>query len=291
MTHLETSSKSMGADSPSAELALTREFTPFHFAGLAALKRVVDDHRDTLRSNGGDGNQHVAFDHVSQEAFGKIEEKRLELLMKARISYFPDIETLVVKIPTMPHEKAHGQLGQLVLLKTVAPMNLQLSDFASLGARTVRVQNGSTKEGDSSWTNANSRGPADFPCIVVESDMSESLNRLRSDARWWIENSAGRVNIVVIIWVRKASRILHIEKYVPGFPKTRTSPRLARPVAANLTATIVIDSTTWPSTVTRAPLVLEFSGLFDRPPNPPWERCCTHLEDLQYFGDMFWVGT
>lgn len=290
MTDVETSTKLMGPDT-SAELALTRDFPPIHYTGFAALKKVVDARRDKLYSNGGDGNQYVSFDRISQEVFEKIEEKRVELVMKAALSYFPDIETLIVKIPTQPHEKAHGFLGQLILLRTVA-MNLDLNDFAAMGATTRIAQSGSSKESDSSWKNANIRGHEDdFPCLVVEAGMSESLSQLRRDASWWIENSAGKVNIVLIIWIRKATKKLHIEKYVPGLPQTRTSPRLSRPACANLVATIVIDCAALPATVTRAPLVLEFSGIFDRPPNPPLEGDVAFtMQDLQSFGDSFWVG-
>lgn len=193
MTDMETPTQSMGPGTPSAELALIRHSALTHYTGFAALKKVVYARRDELCSNGGDGNQYVAFDCVSQEDFEKIKEKHLELVMKATLTYFPDIETLIVKIPTQPHEKAHEQLGQLILLRAVAPMNLGLNDFAPMGSTTRTVQSGSSKESDSAWKNANIRDHEDdFPCLVIESGMSESLGRLRSDASWWIENSAGK---------------------------------------------------------------------------------------------------
>src|SRR5699024_919945 len=85
-------------------------------------------------------------------------KKRLELIMKTTMSYFPDIETLIVKIPTEPHEKAHGQLGQFILLKTVVPMNLDLKHFSYMGSTTITARNRSSKESDSSWKNAHIRG-------------------------------------------------------------------------------------------------------------------------------------
>lgn len=292
MTDIGTSTKLIGPDTPSAELALARDFRPIHYTGLTALKKVVDTHRNRLFSNGGDGNQHVVFDNVSPEAFEEIERKRLELVMKATLSYVRDIETLIVKIPTQPHEKAHGQLGQLILVKKIAPMNLDLNAFTFMGSTTKKVPSGSSKESDSAWRNVYIRSQQDdFPCLVIEAGMSESLARLRGDARWWIENSAGRVNIVLIIWVNKATKVLHIEKYVPGSPQTRTSPRLPRPVSVNLTATVVINCAASPTTVTGAPLVLEFNGVFDRPPNPPLERdIILTMDDLESFGNDFWRG-
>lgn len=105
--------------------------------------------------------------------------------------------------------------------------------------------------------------------------MSESLYQLRNDAKWWIENSAGMVNIILTIWIRKAAKTLYIEKYIPGLP-----PSLA--------ATVVIDRTASPTNVTGAPLVLEFDRLFDRQPNLPLERnLVLTMQDLQSWGDAY----
>lgn len=264
---------------------------PIQYTGFAALKKAVDSHRDKLCSNGGDGDQYIAFGHVSQGTFEEIDANRLQLVMKAALSYFPDTETLIVKIPTRLQEKAHQRLGQLILMKTVAPMNLDINDFSPMGKTTIKVQNGSSKESDSSWKNENIRPrDEDFPCLVVEAGMSESLTRLRGDARWCIESSGGKVNMVVIIWTRKTSRVLHIEKYIPGPPQTLASPGHPRPSYTRLASTVIIDSAASPSTVTGAPLVLEFNRIFDRPPNSPLEQDIVFtMQDLQNLGDRLWA--
>lgn len=290
ITDIETPTNLTGPGTCSVGLA--RDFSPIHYTGLTTLKKVVDTHCDKLDSNGGDGNQYVAFDNVTQEVFERIERKRLEFIMKARLSYFPDVETLLVKLPTEPHERAHGQLGQFILAKKIVPMSLNLNSFVFMGSTTKKGLGGSRKQSDSEWRNANVRSHQDdFPCLVIEAGMSESLVQLRSDAQWWIESSAGRVNIILIVWACKATKVLHIEKYVPGSPLTRTSPRLPRPVSANLTTTVVIDCAASLTTVTGAPLVLEFNGVFDRPPNPPLEGdIVLTMRDLESFGDDFWAG-
>lgn len=118
----------------------------------------------------------------------------------------------------------------------------------------------------------------DFPCLVVQAGLT--LSRLCSDANWWIENSAGRVNIVLIIWICKDIKMLHLEKYIPG------------PVAsANLAATVVINCAASSTTVTGAPLLLEFDRVFDRQANPPLERDIVfNMQDLQNWGNEFWIG-
>lgn len=163
--------------------------------------------------------------------------------------------------------------------RTATTNNLNLNTFAPMGSTMIKAQNGSFKESDSAWKNANIRSrEGDFPCLVVLAGLS--LSRLRSDASWWMEGSGGQVNIVLIIWIWKDVKMLHIEKYIPG------------PAAcANLVATVVINCAASSTTVTGAPLVLEFNRVFDRQPNSPLERDIVFLtQDLQNWGKEFWAG-
>ena len=123
-----------------------------------------------MYSNGDDGNQYIPFDHISLEIFEKIKEKRLELIMKATLSYFPDIQTLIVKIPSQAHEKAHEKLRQLILLESIAPpMNLAISTFALMGSTMLKGKNGSFRETVAAWKNANIRSrEGDFLRLVVQ---------------------------------------------------------------------------------------------------------------------------
>ena len=50
----------------------------------------------------------------------------------------------------------------------------------------------SSKEGDKAYKPLPARRrDEDWPTIVFESGLSESLRRLRVDARWWLEKSGG----------------------------------------------------------------------------------------------------
>ena len=90
--------------------------------------------------------------------------------MKATLSYFPDIQTLIVKIPSQAHEKAHEKLRQLILLESIAPpMNLALSTFALMGSTMLKGKNGSFRETVAAWKNANIRSrEGDFLRLVVQ---------------------------------------------------------------------------------------------------------------------------
>lgn len=111
----------------------------------------------------------------------------------------------------------------------------------------------------------------DWPILVFDSGFSEGLDRLRVDARWWLVNSRGDVNIVIIISIKSAEKSLRIEKWclaLPGasLPVTRAHPNPNRLVPTKMQEICVTQNpanpvhpvTTAPCTVTGGYLVLEF---------------------------------
>jgi hypothetical protein len=123
--------------------------------------------------------------------------------------------------------------------------------------------------------------------------MSESLRRLRSDAKWWLAHSAGRVNIVLLVWIRPAAKAITIEKWILGSPPvTRTSARLARSYTfPTRTAEIKIDQSQTPPRIVGAPLILEFHKVFDRPAVAPLEGDIEFSsQDLDDWATSLWVG-
>lgn len=171
-------------------------------------------------------------------------------------------------------------------------MGIGYEQFCGIGATMYFGQSASAKEGDSSWKNLRMRSnKGDWPSLVIQAGMSESLPRLRSNARWWIEHSDGRVNIVLLIWIRPAMKTVKIEKWERGqAPTTRTSARL-NPSNAFPTQTAEITVQSNSNTVTGAPLILEFSKIFDHLPTPPAEHVCViTVADLANWASLLWIG-
>lgn len=183
---------------------------------------------------------------MSRRKFERIKKRRTDLGRRVRFTYFGDIQTLIIKLPTEVHERAHLNFGQLILKKAIE-MGIDYDQFYGIGATKYvgqARQSASTKEGDSSWKNLRIRSEiGDWPSLVIEAGLSESLPRLRSDARWWIAHSGGRMNIVLLIWIRPATKTVKIEKW--------ESTATADQSIAVPTAEITIQSN---STVTGAPL-------------------------------------
>jgi hypothetical protein len=87
-------------------------------------------------------------------------------------------------------------------------MGISAGELDFVGATRFRGHN-SSKEADSAYR------PHSFKRnrLANESGKSESLDRLRFDARWWLIESGGDVKIVIIISIKRAQSMLRIEKW------------------------------------------------------------------------------
>lgn len=158
-------------------------------------------------------NRYLSFDHISPDQFESLNRQRYDLLGKgAAFTYLTNIETLIIKLPTEATESAHLSLSQRIMIKTVMEMQIEFNEFRDLGAMAYKGVN-SFKEGDSSFRNFRVRhNKGDWPNFVIEAGFTETLPLLRSEARWWIENSAGKVSIVLLISLQPRIKTLKIEK-------------------------------------------------------------------------------
>ncbi|GIK00283.1 hypothetical protein Aspvir_004303 [Aspergillus viridinutans] len=263
----------------SSELALTSIYPPTDFTGFEALKDAVTAKAASLGRGGHHQYQYISLKNVRRRDFDLIEANRQELGSVVRLTYFPDIETLIVKVPSREHEIAHTNIGQYITRK-VDRMNIPFVEFLALGATKHTGPTSSSKECDSSWTNTVLR-PRGWPYMVIEAGVSESMPRLRADAAWWFVNSNGAVKVVLLIRVDAQRKMLTIEKYdrTRG-PATRSNPQ--GPWRPRKLTTVTINQQVNPATIqvdgrnaTPRPLTLEFELVFGRPPNPPLERDIT----------------
>src|SRR5436305_13430684 len=99
---------------------------------------------------------------------------------------------------SMKHEKAHENLGRKFNFK-LARMRMSEGPFDYVGAGRFEGRT-SSKEDDTTYKPLTTRRRGeDWPTIIIVfSGLSESLQRLKVDARWWLENFGGDVKIAVI---------------------------------------------------------------------------------------------
>ncbi|KAJ9300996.1 hypothetical protein DTO271G3_2160 [Paecilomyces variotii] len=275
--------------SPSSELALVDEYPPAEFINIRALKEAVASKRKELDEGAQD--QYLSFLHVTSEDFARIKAHRVEIIGRGpAFFYLGDIETLIIKFPTRAHEKAHATLGQRIQLK-VFQMGISFREFTAVNATAMEGGNNSEKEGDTSWINQRLRpNKTDWPNLVIEAGMSEPFIRLQNDTKWWIQNSAGDVLIVLVVWIRPTKKV-KIEKWIPTAQPLRRSARLNLPqVLPTKVADIEIDQSST-SVCHGAPLLLEFDRVFGRPPQQPLEHDIVFTQqELEDWARDLWVG-
>jgi hypothetical protein len=230
------------------------------FTGITNLQKIVKFQADRLQAWESD-QQYLIFSHVTEATLAEIDDKRHRIGKFTRMTHYTDTDLLIIKLmPLVTHERLHGDLFTKLLFQA-ARMGIQDNEIVFVGAGRYKG-NSSSKEGDSAIKPLLSRpNKTDWPTIVFEAGLSESLVRLRTDAAWWLTNSNGDVNIVVIISLQRAQSRIQIEKWeleLGGGPQTRSRSN-------NPTPTKVQEITIDPNNVTGAPLVLEFQKILLRP--------------------------
>jgi hypothetical protein len=259
------------------------------FVGIQNMRRIVKSQSDKLQKGDSD-QQYLVFSRVSVDDLAKIDSARNSIGKGTRMTHYTDTNLLIVKLPTAEHESAHTNLAkEVVIALTVMGPRLASYECHSVGATTYRVR-GSSKEADSAYRPRSFRpNKTDWPTIVFESGLSESLRQLRVDVDWWFRKSSGAVKIVVIISIKRAPQTLQIEKWelapmIGRRPPTRAFPNNPPPPIP----TKIHEITIVQNAVTGAPLVLEFDKIFLRPAVLPETDITFTAQELSTWAAGIW---
>jgi hypothetical protein len=258
------------------------------YRGIAEIERAVRALSEKLRE-GETTDQYLVFQPVTVKERDEVDNRRYKIGKGIRLTHCADVETLIIKVPTAAHEMVAAYF-QIELGIRCNQMGVPRRDCTPLGSTTFRGTS-TSKEADGAFKPATLRPhELDWPTLVLEVGVSESLPRLRNDARWWLSNSGGQVNIVLIFHINRGTKTMLIEKWetIPatGGPVTRLNQPLAQ-IPTQMQA-ITIDQ----NNVTGAPLTLHFHGIFLRQPaqqaNPPQHDLVFTAQDLQGLADDVW---
>jgi hypothetical protein len=266
---------------------------PQPFVGIVNMRKAIKAQSQKLQK-GDSEQQHLIFTRVRASDLPKIEAARDSMRKHIRLTHYTDTELLIVKIPTAEHESAHGGLAKRVViaLNRMGTPGLAEDEFHFIGATTFYTPN-SSKEADSAYRPRSFRpNKNDWPTIVFESGVSETLRHLRSVARWWLTKSGGAVKIVIIISVNRIQSTLPIEKWELSPMTGRRLSTRAFPNAHNiprpLIPTKIQEITIVSNTVTGAPLVLEFDKIFLRPAVLPETDITFTAQQLSTWASGIW---
>ena len=244
---------------------------------------------DSKKLQASKANPYLIFRLVTRDNLLEIERGREygEISRGVRMTHYVDWNILIVKVPTAEHESSHRKFGSRLDVRA-ADMGLA-DEFSCVGATTFKTPRWS-KEGDSCWKPMSIRPrKEDWPTIVLESGWSESLTKLRQDARDWLDFSGGEVKIVLLFSIHRTPKRIIIEKWenrpVPvNRPVTRSITRTQTPTQIQA---ITINSN--PNNVNGAPLTLEFRKIFLRQPVSTREHDITFTaQDLSAFAASSW---
>ncbi|KGO49249.1 hypothetical protein PEX2_031590 [Penicillium expansum] len=159
-------------------------------------------------------------------------------LSSARHMFSYDTRSMIIKLVTGAHDAASR--GLLCEVRDVVhDMGLHRS-IHPVGSKRVRGVS-SSKEADESWvpTQHVPGRDAKWPTVVVEVGVSESYRKLKADAEWWLTNSKGDVNLVIIVSINRTTPNIKFEavsldisslrhqrpRYVPTIRQSITTSR------------------------------------------------------------------
>ncbi|KAG0136654.1 hypothetical protein HOY82DRAFT_549483 [Tuber indicum] len=243
---------------------------------------AIDSRAGELSSGGADESQcpYLILSPVTQTQLAIIENIRDTSYKRLRFLYLNDPQALIVKVmPSGLHEFA-----------TEAFMGLRRA-LPSVG-RTTYEGTLSKKEADGGFKPPLARPREnDWPTIVLESGVSESPQRLKVGARWWLANSRGDVKIVLLFFVSKAARTIRTEQWElessenSRIARAYPGPAATRPTIKGLAK---IDA----HSVTGGALELGFEKVFLRAPDlDRGEGDFTFtIQDLRDYYDDVWTA-
>lgn len=158
----------------------------------------------------------------------------------------------------------------------VKAMGLGQYKLIAVAATTYRG-NSSAKQANSALKPVPERRRAeDWPTLVIECGIPESLQQLRRDAHWWLVNSRGNVKIVVVIHSKIRAESFAIEKWqlndpAPGpMTRLRTGPNFKVPTCTKMIS--INKPETSNVFVASDELIIEFEDFMLRQPVPPVEQ-------------------
>jgi hypothetical protein len=264
------------------------------FSGISGLRSAVGTlSKHLYQATSPTKNEYLVLHPVTENDFAEIEDKRFTINRGLRFTYCTDIDTLIIKVPTPEHEGVTWTFSYDFMDQIRAMGLTELGDLKCMGATTYKGTS-TKKEPDSCWRPLAARpNKQDWPTLVFEVGVSETLRKLRNDARWWLANSQGRVRIVLLIKIYRVARTIHMEKW-----ECRPAPHAYanRPAAQVPTEiqTIDIDAhgiVTGSPPATTPPLVLHFQNLLLRQPVPPQEHDVIYTaQNLQRLANGLWAA-
>ncbi|KAJ5381573.1 uncharacterized protein N7496_004001 [Penicillium cataractarum] len=204
----------------------------------------------------------VLFTKVNEQAFSRdFLNSDDTILQRCWNSYSFSEHLLLVKMPVSRAHEIAVRVFERLFFDCLKPMGLD-DCLQTFGSATCKAENGSAKQPDCQFLPR--RLPRDrtkkWPSVVVETGYSESPSKLMSDARFWLSESNGDVQMVITIKIGRSLPDLVLESW------ELVNDRVKRQQAITISKGDNNHVYLWGQ-----PLMISFDKLFLRPPSIPKE--------------------
>ena len=200
-----------------------------------------------------------------------------------KMMYNYETRSLILKLADGAHEALKANIRTAL---TLALYNTGLN-WLIIPTGSKRVRGGSCfKEPDESWVPRSHLPGRDmkWPTVVMEVGVSESIEKLKSDAVWWLANSVGQVKLVVIVSINQTSPeitfqtiVLDTATAIPTVRQSVTTSRVPKQPDAPIT------------TSPAEPLIIRFEEMLCRQPVPPEQDLQISLGELETASRYAWM--
>jgi len=295
ITSQQVSTVSISSASQTPRKSVRHDMQYYLMVGLEGVKRqkyrrpgsfskAIDSLHDEFDSGNWSAGQYLVFVSVTEKHLESINRLRHRHHKGLGWMYLKSEEALVVKIiPGAVQQNTHLGLT-LMLYEKINQMGLRYG-LAGIGRTTFDGIIGQ-KEADSAFIPPEYRRGASWPTIVFECGLSQSLERLRVDSCWWLENSS-EVNIVLLFSISKADKRLHLEQWeIVTTPNPRITRTYPDPLITTLTKINEIDIVD--GVASGAPLTFNFQKVFLRPPVQGEGDIVFSAQDLERWAAHIW---
>lgn len=132
--------------------------------------------------------------------------------LPGRVDYLSPLHTLILKMPSHPHEEAASRFEFLVLER--ARQMKVVRRILCLAATRIKSDQ-RDKEADRAWKPRLQR--AEYPTVLLEVGISDTAAKLERDIGWWLDSTGGRAKLGITIDIKPTSGNIYIKSWVPAY--------------------------------------------------------------------------
>lgn len=262
---------------------LPRNHEELFFTSIPKLKRAAKAVCDRMDKDASYGNQYLVVRNLPNDVIAKIDDSKRALGVTFRFMFYENEQLGIIKIISgFAHEASTAHLQCEIWVHMLA-MGVHRNEGA-WGMSATHRGTSAGKQPDHQFL-PEPRWPRNcqlhgWPTLVIETGFTESLQRVRQDAKWWFSNSNGDVKCVLLVLIPRRSKMARLEKWemVPtnlDGHRTRARARQLSQFAVSSTGRhppvmsepqVVQAISITETEATGAPLVLNFEALMCRAP-------------------------